>query len=160
MMVTIRPYQPQDAAGVEQCLIELQEFERTLEPNRVEGTAMAPLYFKALLEWCTQARGMLFIAEDAGAVVGLVGVIAQVEDQGMIELNKDYAYISDLVVLPAYRGQGLGRALLQQAEAYAISQGATVLKVDVLVANKGARSLYQAMGFQEKEIRSVKPLNP
>ena len=91
-------------------------------------------------------------------IVGLVAVIAQVNDESLLEIEPNYAYIPDLVVLPAYRGQGLGRALLQQAEAYAISQGARLLKVDVLAANRGARHLYQAVGFQENEIRLVKPL--
>jgi ribosomal protein S18 acetylase RimI-like enzyme len=157
-MLTIRPYQPEDAAGVERCFIELQEFERTLEPNRVECQLMAAPYRESLLAWCAQATGVLFIAEAKGTVVGLVAVIAQVNDESLIEIDQDYAYIADLVVLPAYRGQGLGRALLQQAEVYAINQGAKCLKVDVLAANRGARNLYQAVGFQENEIRLVKSL--
>src|SRR5262245_935041 len=112
-MVTIRLYRPEDAAGVEQCLIELQDFERTLESNRVEGRTIATSHREALLAWCAQARGALFVAEEAGAIVGLIAVIAQVSDEPLIEVNKDFAYIPDLVVLPAYRGQGLGRALLQ-----------------------------------------------
>jgi ribosomal protein S18 acetylase RimI-like enzyme len=158
MMITIRLYRPEDTAGVEQCLIELQDFERSIESNRVEGRTIATARRESLLAWCAQARGALFVAEEAGSIVGLIAVIAQVSDDPLIELNKEFAYIPDLVVLPAYRGRGLGRALLQQAETYARQQGATLLKVDVLAANKVARHLYEAVGFQNYEIRLIKPL--
>ena len=78
----------------------------------------------------------------------------------LIEENSEYAYLTDLVVLPAYRGRGVGRALMQHAEAYAIEQGATVLKVDVLAANTVARELYTSMDYQEHEIRLLKQLQP
>lgn len=157
-MLIIRPYQAQDAAGVEQCLSELQDFERSIEANRVEGQSMAAPYREYLLAECAQTCGALLVAEVVGMVVGLVAVLAHVTAESLIEAEPDYAYISDLVVLPAYRGQGLGRALLRQAEAYALSQGAKILKVDVLVANKAAHNLYKVTGFQENEVRLVKHL--
>jgi ribosomal protein S18 acetylase RimI-like enzyme len=60
----------------------------------------------------------------------------------------EYAFISDLVVLPAYRSQGIGRLLLQAAEAYARAQGAASLELTVLVKNESAVRLYNRYGFR------------
>ena len=68
------------------------------------------------------------------------------------------AYISDLIVAAAYRGQGWGRALLQRAEDYALTQGAIMLGLGVLAQNTQARRLYADFGFQENQVELLKPL--
>ena len=35
--VRVRTYKPEDQDHVKRCIIELQNFERTLEPDRIEG---------------------------------------------------------------------------------------------------------------------------
>jgi ribosomal-protein-alanine N-acetyltransferase len=69
-----------------------------------------------------------------------------------------YAYGSDLVVLPAYRRRGIGRALLERAEAYARGEGARVLRVGVLAKNEAAARLYRSLGFGDCTIQLNKPL--
>ena len=48
-MILIRDYSPQDAAQLERCIIELQSFEKTIEPNRADGQKIAPAYRELLL---------------------------------------------------------------------------------------------------------------
>jgi len=158
-MPLIRRYQAQDAPHVEQCFVELQAFEQQLEPNRVEGQAIATTYRHHLLNRCAQTEGAIFVAEDSATVIGFVAVFAHVDSESLIEAMTDHAYISDLVVLPAYRRRGVGRALLQAAETYARNHGATVLKVDVLVANTDAYNLYREFGFHDHEMRLTKALS-
>jgi len=69
--------------------------------------------------------------------------------------------IHDLAVLPQYRGQGAGRALLQAAEDYARRQGCCRLTLEVLESNSGARALYRRFGFDDSTISRflVKPLD-
>jgi hypothetical protein len=40
-MTLIREYRPEDERQVEECFIELQEFERRIEPRRIEGKIVA-----------------------------------------------------------------------------------------------------------------------
>lgn len=56
-------------------------------------------------------------------------------------------YIDSLAVLPPYRGQGIGRALLRQAIAHGASLGLNVTLV-VDPANPKAQRLYQSLGFR------------
>jgi ribosomal protein S18 acetylase RimI-like enzyme len=158
-MIQIRDYDPGDAPQVERCIVELQTFERTIEPNRADPHAIAKPYLAHLLDQCHEQGGTIFVAVAEGTIIGFVCVLARVDSGSIIEADRDYAYISDLVVLPAHRGQGIGRVLLRRAEEFAVRSGAAVLKVDVLAANDGARAVYSAVGFQEHEIRLQKRLD-
>ncbi len=71
-MIIIRPYQLSDQTQAEQCIIELQDFERALEPDRVEGQIIAQRYLQELLTTCQKKMGCHFVAETESQVVGLV----------------------------------------------------------------------------------------
>jgi ribosomal protein S18 acetylase RimI-like enzyme len=157
-MVLIREYRSEDTQQVEQCFIELQEFERQIEPRRVEGKAVAKKYLQHIFEKCAQTQGKVFVLEAHEKIVGFVSVWAKVKVNGLINEESEVAYISDLMVTAAYRGQGWGRALLRQAEDYARAQGATMLSIGVLARNTGARRLYNDFGFQEDHVELLKPL--
>jgi ribosomal protein S18 acetylase RimI-like enzyme len=55
--------------------------------------------------------------------------------------------IHDLAVLPEYRGQGVGRLLLEQVEAKGRALGCCKLTLEVRADNHRAQQLYQSFGF-------------
>jgi ribosomal protein S18 acetylase RimI-like enzyme len=57
--------------------------------------------------------------------------------------------IHDLAVLPAYRGRGVGRALLGAVEDHARRRGCCKLTLEVQDDNTPARTLYQRFGFDD-----------
>lgn len=57
--------------------------------------------------------------------------------------------IHDLAVLPAHRGQGVSRALMQAAEALAREIGACKLTLEVLSGNAVAQAAYARFGFAQ-----------
>jgi GNAT superfamily N-acetyltransferase len=130
-MIHIRECDPGDISQVERCISELQVFERALEPNRADPASISAPYLAHLLQQCREQDGAIFVAEAGGAIVGFVCILARVDSGSMIEVEREYAYISDLVVLPAQRGQGIGRALLKRAEEFAARRGAAVLKAEL-----------------------------
>jgi uncharacterized protein (TIGR00290 family) len=156
----VRDYDPaRDAAALRACVVELQEFERRLEPDLPPGEAMAGPYLALLFERCARHRGRLFVAEREGRVAGFAAVLAEVPQQEPDEAREPYALLSDLVVLPAARRAGVGRALLARAEAHARAEGARVLRLEVLARNPGARALYAAAGFRERLLLLEKRLD-
>jgi ribosomal protein S18 acetylase RimI-like enzyme len=126
----IRDYEPaRDRDQVRSCVVELQEFERGLEPSLPKGVDMVDAYLAFLLDRCSRAAGRVLVAEVDHVVVGFVVLLARVVPEEPDEDQMPYAYISDLVVLPGYRRRGIGRALLDRAEALARSSGASILRV-------------------------------
>lgn len=61
---------------------------------------------------------------------------------------RDLVYIEALAVRAAARGQGIGSALLDDAEQWARRQQRSRLALHVLVSNTGARRLYERVGFR------------
>jgi len=155
----IRDYEPgRHRDRLRSCIVELQEFERGLEPALPRGEEMADAYLAFLLKRCSEADGRVLVAEVDHVVVGFVGVLAKVAPTEPDDDPMPYAYISDLVVLPRYRQRGIGRALLAQAEAFARSSGARILRVGVLAKNDPAARLYRAIGFSDYQVQLVKRL--
>jgi ribosomal protein S18 acetylase RimI-like enzyme len=143
---------------VRSCVVELQEFERGLEPSLPRGEEMADAYLTFLLERCSRTAGRVLVAEVDHVVVGFVAVLARVAPEEPDEDQTPYAYISDLVVLPHHRQRGIGRALLDRAEVFARNSGARLLRVGVLSKNEPAARLYRTAGFTDYQLQLVKRL--
>jgi streptothricin acetyltransferase len=78
---------------------------------------------------------------------------AYVADQvaGQIRVSKHwnaYAYIDDIAVNEEYRGQGVGRALMEHAIAWARSRGFPGLMLETQNNNVAGCRLYERCGFQ------------
>src|SRR4030095_4265401 len=97
MKATIRRCEAtQDRAGLKSCIIELQDFERSLEPKLPRGADMADAYVEPLLKRCSGSSGRIFVALADQIVVGFVAVFAEAPTDPDEEPSP-YAYISDLV---------------------------------------------------------------
>lgn len=148
MTVAIREYEPRDAAALRECVVELQEFERRIDPRLRLGEEMADAHCAHLHDRCREARGQILVATVDGVVAGFASVIAEEPFTNPDEPPGTYAVVSDLVVLERCRGRGIGRRLLVRAEVFARDAGATELRIGVLSANAGARALYADVGFE------------
>ena len=59
-------------------------------------------------------------------------------------------YLAELYVIPARRGQGLGRALMEAALGEARSRGADTMDIGVDEPDLAARRLYESLGFTNR----------
>jgi GNAT superfamily N-acetyltransferase len=158
--MAIREYHPlEDLPAVRMCLIELQEFERALDPRLPPGAAIAEAYLEGLFRRCDRFAGQLFVAEADGQVVGFVSVLGACRSDAPDDAAAPFAYVDDLVVLPKHRGQGNGQALLRRAEAYAAAQGRSTLRLRVKGGNHPARTFYARGGYMEYEVELEKQLD-
>jgi ribosomal protein S18 acetylase RimI-like enzyme len=157
--VNIRDYRPgEDQAAVRTCLIELQEYERALDPRLPPGPEIADGYLDRLFRRCASLEGRIFVAEVESGVVGYVCALIDCRSDAPDDDSTLFAYIEDLVVLPAYRGQGCGQALLRRAEACAAARGRSTLRLRVKGGNRAARGLYARAGYLEYEVELEKRL--
>jgi [ribosomal protein S18]-alanine N-acetyltransferase len=70
-----------------------------------------------------------------------------------IWLVMDEAHITNIAVLPSYRGRKLGKQLMKEAMKYSMRYGARTMTLEVRVSNHVAQNLYRKLGFQAGGIR-------
>jgi len=68
-------------------------------------------------------------------------------------------YLEELYVVPARRGQGLGRALMEAAMEHARQRGAGYMDLGTAETDTAARALYEKLGFDNHEGKPDGPVN-
>ena len=150
--IAIRPTNPLDRPQLREAFVELQEHERRLHASRLPGEQIADAY----LEWMVKqaaATGAVLVAEIDGAFAGFVA--GWVVDENHIADTPDsrrFGLVSDICVLPAYRGRRLASRLLAAIETHFSSKGVTRVRLGVLAANAEARTSYERSGYTAYEI--------
>ena len=144
--------------GIRACLIELQDFERALDPRLPTGAEIVDEYIPIMLDRCTKCAGRILVAELNEEVAGFATILAKVKSGEIEDGDIEYGLVSDVVVASKYRKRGIGRKLLEAAESYAKSKGVRWLRVGVLADNQSADGLYDSMGFKRLYIEREKEL--
>lgn len=153
-----------DAAALRACFIALQDHEHALAPTAPTGEAIADEYLRWMFERCARFAGEVWVAApEHGPLVGFATVLARVPRSDPDDPLPSHALLSELTVDPVWRGRGLGRRLLRQAERRATECGAPELRIGVFGGNERARRWYAAEGYGElivvvgKRLRSDSP---
>jgi ribosomal protein S18 acetylase RimI-like enzyme len=68
-------------------------------------------------------------------------------------------YLAELYVVPERRGQGLGRALMNEAMDTARAEGATYMDLGTSEDDVAARRLYESLGFSNREGKPDGPVS-
>ncbi|MEY3886566.1 MAG: Mycothiol acetyltransferase [Pseudomonadota bacterium] len=102
------------------------------------------------------------LCADLSRMAGAASFIAWLDNKpiGLINCFQGYSTfkakpllnVHDIAVLAGHRGQGVGQALLQAAEAHARSLGCCKLTLEVLSGNVPAMASYKRFGFAQYEL--------
>ena len=159
-MVLVRDFDEKThLAGVQACLIELQDFERSLDPRIPSGAEIVDEYIPQMLDRCIECDGKILVAELNEEVVGFATVLARVSSGELADGDIEYGLVSDIVVASKHRNQGIGKKLLAAAEEYARSSDLQSLRIGVLADNHLADELYDSMGFEILYVEREKKLS-
>jgi GNAT superfamily N-acetyltransferase len=155
----IRPYvSSTDGAQLRACVIELQNFEREIDPRMPSGEEIVDDYIVAMLFRCRMCDGQVLVADIDGEIAGYVTMLNRVQSDDLDDGDLEFGLIADLLVRKAYRGTGLGRELIAAAETFAKEHDVRWLRISVMAQNAAARSLYAATGFSEIYVELEKDL--
>ena len=99
------------------------------------------------VEWIQEPGTFVLIAISDKKPVGYA--LVRIKDMDMIswKLEGQYACVETLAVLPEFRGQGIGTALLAQVETRIHEQGITSMSLTVLAANGRGKTFYERHGY-------------
>ncbi|MEN8241238.1 MAG: GNAT family N-acetyltransferase [Chloroflexota bacterium] len=93
------------------------------------------------------SNNQIIVAKSAdGSYAGMIW-LAERTSKELWDFSAFPAWIYDIRVRPEFRGNGLGRLLLKQAEAWAVSCGYQEIGLQVFGDNQTAINLYQSSGY-------------
>lgn len=150
--------QNMDSEGVRACIVDLQDFERNLDPRMPAGSEVVDALYAEMIDRCNRFDGRIYVAEGEGDVAGYVAILPRIWSEETEDGELEYGLVTDLMVKEKYRMHGLGRRLLGAAEQYALEKGAQYLRVEVLARNGAARGLYTSFGFSDHVVSLEKSL--
>ena len=83
------------------------------------------------------------VLEDDNKIIGYCGTWVVIDE----------AHVTNVAILPGYRGKKLGEALMNKLMSVSREMGARTMTLEVRVTNHVAQSLYRKLGFQNGGIR-------
>jgi GNAT superfamily N-acetyltransferase len=140
-MLRIRPAVPQDAELIVQFIRELAEYER--EPQAAiatvadilrDGFGESPKFRTVIAQWDERSAGFALFFLNYSTWLGRPGL-----------------YLEDLFVRPEFRGNGIGKAMLQELARIALAENCYGMKWQVLDWNTPAIDFYEGPGGEAAE---------
>jgi GNAT superfamily N-acetyltransferase len=98
----------------------------------------------------------LFVA-DAGDLVGLAHGAIRAAPDIPIFVKQRWGVIDGVVVDPGWRRRGIGRALAEAVERWALGLGASWIELNVYDFNDDAAEFYRSLGYLPLSSRMRKP---
>jgi diamine N-acetyltransferase len=153
-MITIRPATQDDLSDLQilndEIFIDNRKYDIDLDLNWAKGSS-GESYFRELLN---NKEAFCIIAEDVGKKIGYLA--AGPKD---IDYRKSkYCEVENMGVLPDYKSQGIGKALMEKSFEWAKSKGYQKMFVNAYIQNVPAISFYKKNGFSEIDISLEKIL--
>lgn len=147
MPIKIRAAITADYAAMSALLFEGDVYHSNALPHLfrpVSGPARPREYIIRLIE---NLDAVVLLAEEEGDMVGLLMAEVRETPDIAILVPRRYAVIEDIIVHEGRRGEGIGKALMQRAHAWARARGATAVELNVYEFNESARAFYETLGY-------------
>lgn len=158
MEITIRPATAQDYDDLCRIIEQVDALHRENVPHifrQADGAVRERAYILALL--ADEDQG-LFVAEVDGQAAGFVHVAVRDTLPIPILVPRRLGFVDNLAVGRDFRRLGIGRALMQEAQRWAIEQGATEIELNVFEFNESAIAFYRSLGYETFSRRMGKRL--
>ena len=132
-------------------LVESLDIDMELVIREAQVTDIADMVFieeecfstpwsrKSFAESLSHTPWHFFVAVYNGKIVGYGGVY----------LILDEGQISNIATLPAFRGKGIGRAVLEEIIKLCRAEGCEKITLELRESNSVARALYESCGFTQ-----------
>jgi ribosomal protein S18 acetylase RimI-like enzyme len=96
--------------------------------------------------------GLLSVSVD-GKIMGGAVIAHRTDDLIMLEGRDDQAVLWDIRISPAWRGRGIGSALLAASEMWAKAKGCRIFKIETQNINVAACKFYARHGYKLEKIQ-------
>lgn len=154
MTVHVRPSLLADREYISSLATRFSEFDLPDWRSADDIDRTNRLSLQKALEEPEPGAAILVADDETQGPVGFIHIQTQVDYFS----GEKHGYVADVAVSKTVEGRGVGRMLLEAAEAWARSNGYRLLTLYVFSANARARRVYERYGFQPELVKYVKPV--
>ncbi len=139
-------YNPIYDEQIKDLLVELQNYLIDIDDwhTQILSDNYRNDYFKMNLEFINKQNGKIILAIEDEKIIGIISGVVQLNDE-IDELTNDCSKIGnvlDLIVKNSFRGNQIGKLLLQEMENYFKSINCKRINIEVFGPNKSALNFY------------------
>src|SRR3569833_44260 len=131
-------------------LLQFEQGVITAERPFDETLKDEPIRYYDLHQLLTTQHIRLLVAQCGNQVIG--SGYARIETSKPYLKHPRYAYLGFMYVLPAYRGKGVNKMIIDELKQWAAAQGITELRLEVYHDNEPAIRAYEKAGFSRHMI--------
>ncbi len=142
-MVSIRHFNESD----KQRMLEIERLCPQGDENRAMGVDKKDIIarYKMYDNW------NVLVAEEEGKIAGWIGLTVKTTPEG----NGKYAYITEVMVHPAFRRTGVATKLLKEAEEKSLEMGSSYTYAYIYETNSASKSLFGKLGYSRMRDISI-----
>ena len=156
--VAVRQARPSDLAAALPLWQALHAEHQALDPRYRLADDAAQRWSADFREWTRSRGSRIWLAVGAGEAVGLL--TAHLYEPTPTYRPRLLVHVDDLFVSPSARGRGVGGRLVDHAQEWGRSEGATQMQAGVLAANANGRAFWGRQGTEDYSITVTMPLDP
>ena len=135
---------------------DIDEIKQLYQVLFLDMANLQPEYFKAakqdekFLKMIIESDDSDILVAKNQKIIGLVLVQKQQTPPYSCLVEHSYTYLMDLVVDVDFRGQGIGKQLIESVKNWTLERNLEYIELNVLSENKKAINLYKKINFKEK----------
>jgi ribosomal protein S18 acetylase RimI-like enzyme len=147
--IIVRSARTEDTKTIGQMWLWLVEYHNELSLDLPHAASNGvEMYAKRLNSRLYDSHTRVLVAEKQGKLVGFVlGVIVDMVPEMFVE--ETAGFLADIFVDPAYRGQGVGRALVNELTEWFRERGVQYVEWYVANSNTEGRAFWKALGGRD-----------
>jgi len=96
----------------------------------------------------SKENSVFFVFESAGKVKGFITAKITENTEITFLVRKKVCRIGTIIVADAFQRKGIGKAMMQKTEQWALDSGADEIRLEVLAFNNDAHDFYDSIGFE------------
>jgi GNAT superfamily N-acetyltransferase len=166
--VVVREFRKGDGDALVEMSFENSRYYTELAPDYFKRPAEEGFaeFLESDEEWRSAPENLALVAEVDGEVAGYLEATIQpplesAQWQGQRDLAATRLYINYVGTRDAFKRRGVATRLVEEAEAWGRSQGATVALCDTYIDSPMSVPFWdERMGYARRSIRLRKPLRP
>ncbi len=146
---------------IKNLLLELQEHISSIDEDgyNIVGPNFKEKYFAKTMSDYNRYEGKIFLAEDNNEIIGvIIGLINNLDTDNYQFKAPKRGRVSELVVKKEYRGNHVGKALLNKMEEYFKSIGCKAVILSVFGYNTNAIKFYDKNDYHLRTMDVMKKL--